>query len=47
MAAEISEFAGLTLAKIGAEGIALLPSDEKIPLLTREADRRAKGVIVG
>ena len=47
MAAEIPEFSGLTLAKIGPEGVALLPSDETVPLLTREADRKAKGVIVG
>jgi NADH-quinone oxidoreductase subunit G len=47
MAAEISEFTGLNLGKIGPQGIPLLPATETIPLLQREAERKAKGVIVG
>ena len=47
MAAEISEFTGLSLGKIGPQGIPLLPATETIPLLEREADRKAKGIIVG
>ena len=47
MAAEISELSGLNLGKIGDAGVALLPSTESIPLLAREAERKAKGVIVG
>ncbi len=47
MAAEIPEFAGLSLGKIGSAGRPLLPPTETIPLLTREADRKSKGIIVG
>ncbi len=47
MAAEISEFAGLSLGKIGTLGVPFLESAEKIPLLEREADRKTKGIIVG
>jgi len=47
MAAEISEFAGLNLGKIGEAGVPLVPATESIPLLNRESDRKAKGVIVG
>ena len=47
MAAEVPELAGLSLGKLGETGLPLLPATESIPLLTREADRKAKGVIVG
>ncbi len=47
MASEISIFAGLTLSRIGELGLPLLETNEEIPLLVRERDRRAKGVIVG
>ena len=47
MAAEIGELAGLSLGKIGDAGLPLLSPAETIPLLAREADRKAKGVIVG
>ncbi len=47
MAGEIAEFEGLTLSKIGDLGVPLLETDEKIPLLERERERVAKGIIVG
>ena len=47
MASEIGEFAGLNLGKIGALGVPLLETGEKVPLLEREAERKAKGMIVG
>ena len=47
MASEISIFAGLTLSRIGELGLPLLETNEEIPLLVRERDRKAKGVIVG
>lgn len=47
MASEISIFAGLTLSRIGELGLPLLETTEEIPLLVREKDRKAKGVIVG
>ena len=47
MAKEVAEFAGLSLGKIGDQGLPLLPPTEKIPLLEREAERKAKGIIVG
>ena len=47
MASEISIFAGLTLSRIGELGLPLLETTEEIPLLVRERDRKAKGVIVG
>ncbi|MFN0125125.1 MAG: molybdopterin-dependent oxidoreductase [Verrucomicrobiales bacterium] len=47
LAAEVPEFAGLNLGKIGSGGRPLLAPTESIPLLTREADRKAKGIIVG
>ncbi len=47
IAAEVPAFAGLTYAKIGDQGIPLIETDEKIPLLERERDRKAKGIIVG
>ena len=47
MATEIPELGGLSLGKIGDAGLPLLPSSEVIPLLHREADRKARGIIVG
>lgn len=47
MAAGHSEFAGLSLSRIGSEGIALLATGETIPLLEREAQRKQSGIIVG
>ena len=47
MAPEISEFSSLTLAAIGDTGIPFIQTAETIPLLQREAERKAKGIIVG
>ncbi len=47
MAADVEEFQGLSIGKIGSEGIPLLATTESIPLLAREAERKAKGIIVG
>jgi NADH-quinone oxidoreductase subunit G len=47
MAAGIKEFQGLSLSKIGDQGIPLLDSEETIPLLTREQERISSGLIVG
>lgn len=47
MAAECSEFSGLSLNAIGDAGIPFIQTGEKVPLLEREAERKAKGIIVG
>lgn len=47
LAAEVPLFAGLSLAKIGDLGVPLIKTNERIPLLEREAERKAKGIIVG
>ena len=47
MAGTVKEFEGLTLSKIGSQGVALLDTDEKIPLLEKERERVASGMIVG
>jgi NADH-quinone oxidoreductase subunit G len=47
MAAESAEFSGLTLAGIGDAGIPFLKTGETVPLLDREKERIAAGVIVG
>ena len=47
LASEVSEFEGLTLSKVGSQGIELIETDETIPLLERERERIAKGEIVG
>ncbi|TDU73014.1 NADH-quinone oxidoreductase subunit G [Prosthecobacter fusiformis] len=47
LANDIPAFNGLTFAKIGDQGIPLIETDEKIPLLEREKERKAKGIIVG
>ncbi|MDF1850433.1 MAG: molybdopterin-dependent oxidoreductase [Verrucomicrobiales bacterium] len=47
LAAEVSEFEGLTWGRIGDLGIPLIETGETIPLLEREKERIAKGLIVG
>ncbi len=47
MAADISELADLSLTKIGNTGVPLLDTGVKIPLLEKERERIAKGLIVG
>ncbi|MEM7144987.1 MAG: molybdopterin-dependent oxidoreductase [Verrucomicrobiota bacterium] len=47
MANEIAAFDGLSLAKIGDLGIPLIETDKTIPLLEREKERIASGLIVG
>jgi NADH-quinone oxidoreductase subunit G len=47
MAAEISVFEGLTFSRIGDPGTQVMETGEKVPLLEREKDRKAKGIIVG
>ncbi|MCB1088599.1 MAG: molybdopterin-dependent oxidoreductase, partial [Verrucomicrobiae bacterium] len=47
LAAEVKEFEGLTLASIGDQGLPILETGETIPLLERERERIAKGIVVG
>ena len=47
MASEVSIFEGLTLTRIGDHGVQVMETTEKVPLLEREKERKAKGVIVG
>ncbi|MDB6134670.1 MAG: ferredoxin [Verrucomicrobiales bacterium] len=47
MASSVPQLAGLSLGKIGDLGIPLLETGETIPLLEREKERKAKGIIVG
>ncbi len=47
LAEEVSEFSGLTWGQIGDLGLPLIETGETIPLLEREKERIAKGVIVG
>ena len=47
MAAAVPAFNGLNLGKIGAQGVAVLETSERIPLLEREAQRKQQGIIVG
>ncbi len=47
LAREVSEFNGLTLRRIGDLGVPVLETGETIPLLEREKERKAKGLIVG
>jgi NADH-quinone oxidoreductase subunit G len=44
---EVPEFAGLTWAAIGDQGIPLVETGVTIPLLEREKERIAKGIVVG
>ena len=47
MAQEIEIFQNLSLSKIGDLGIQVMETGVKIPLLEQEAERKAKGIIVG
>jgi NADH-quinone oxidoreductase subunit G len=47
LAAEVKEFEGLTFSRIGDLGLPILETGETIPLLERERERKAKGIIVG
>ncbi len=47
MAAEHELFEGLNLSKIGDLGVPVLETGVNIPLLEKEAERKAKGIIVG
>ena len=44
---EVSALNGLTFSKIGDQGVQVLETAEKIPLLEREKERKSKGIIVG
>ncbi len=45
--AEVPALAGLSFAKIGDLGLQVIETSETIPLLEREKERKAKGIIVG
>ncbi len=47
LAAEVPSLANLTFSKIGDQGVQVLETGETIPLLEREKERKAKGIIVG
>jgi NADH-quinone oxidoreductase subunit G len=47
LAAEVPALSNLTFSKIGDQGVQVLETGEKIPLLEREKERKAKGIIVG
>jgi NADH-quinone oxidoreductase subunit G len=47
LAATVPVFAGLTLSRIGDLGVPVLETNETVPLLEREKERKAKGLIVG
>ncbi len=47
MAGEIKPFAGLTLTRLGNLGIQVMETTETVPILEREKDRKAQGLIVG
>ncbi|MEM6915369.1 MAG: molybdopterin-dependent oxidoreductase [Verrucomicrobiota bacterium] len=47
LAKEVAEFEGITWGKIGDLGIPLLETGATIPLLEREKERIAKGLVVG
>ncbi len=47
LAAEYDLFRGLTLRSIGDLGVPVMQTNEKIPALEREAERKKKGLIVG
>lgn len=47
MAAGVPQMAGLSWGKIGDLGVPVVATGVKIPLLEKEAERRAKGLIVG
>ncbi|MBL9151269.1 MAG: molybdopterin-dependent oxidoreductase [Verrucomicrobiales bacterium] len=41
------EFAGLTLSQVGDLGVPLIETGQTIPLIERERERKARGIIVG
>jgi NADH-quinone oxidoreductase subunit G len=47
LAATVPVFEGLTLSRIGDLGVQVLETTETVPLLEREKERKAKGLIVG
>ena len=47
LAAEVPVFEGLTFSRIGDAGIPVMETAETVPLLEREKERKAKGLIVG
>jgi NADH-quinone oxidoreductase subunit G len=47
MASETGEFSGLTLGAIGESGMPFIQTGETIPLIEKEKERKAKGIIVG
>ncbi len=47
MAEDIEVFSGLNLSKIGDLGVPVIETGVTIPLLEKEAERKAKGLIVG
>lgn len=47
MAAEVKIFAGLTLTRLGNQGVPVMDTNETVPILEREKERKAKGLIVG
>ena len=47
LAANVPAFSGLTLSKIGHQGVPLVETDHQIPLLANERARKAAGQIVG
>jgi NADH-quinone oxidoreductase subunit G len=47
LAAEVTAFQGLTLSRIGDLGLPLIETNEVVPILEREKERKAKGIVVG
>ena len=47
LAAEVKCFEGLTLSRVGDLGVQVIETSEKVPVLEREKERKAKGIIVG
>ena len=47
LAMDVKAFEGLTFSKIGDLGVPVLETTETVPILEREKDRKAKGIIVG
>ena len=47
LAAKVPAFQGLTLSRIGDLGLPSIETSEVVPILEREKERQAKGVIVG
>lgn len=47
LAAEIPVFEGMTFSRIGDLGVQVMETAETIPLLEREKERKAQGLIVG